>query len=211
MSVLFKFYTDNPNYFDLPEYYLETVELIENYTLNTGYERAVEYFGNDFVKYISESEFIIKNKIFEHIIACDLYNTNVVEILLIKDGISEEITRFERIFNENSPRLIMKYDINHSRYLIRFRNQYDSLPENIKYFAVNTYDLSEIIGKKYIINNNYYSDKDIEIEMLDTEIPIIKVRIIKETNYSNELIQEIIKHRLNHIGIVFYKYRIILE
>lgn len=211
MSVLFKFYTDNLNYFNLPEYYIETINLIDNYTLNTGYDRAVNYFGNDYVEIISESEFIIKNKVFEHIIACDLYNTDVVEIILIKDMISDEITRFERIFNENSPRLIMKYDINHSRYLIRFRNQYDSLPTNIKYFAVDTYNLSEIIGNKYFINNNYHFDKDIEIEMLDANIPIIKVKIKNETNYSNELIQEILNHKLNRIGIVFYRNRIILE
>lgn len=211
MSVLFKFCTDNSNYFDLPECYIETIDLIDNYVVKSGYDQALIYFGNDFVKYISETEFVIENKIFEHTIACDLYNTDVVEILLIKDMISNEITRFERIFNENSPRKIMKYDINRSRYLVRFRNQYDSVSTNVKYFAVNTFNLSELIGKKYFINNKYYSDKDIKIEMLDTDIPIIKVRIKNESDYSNELIQEIIDHKLNNIGIVLYKDRIILE
>ena len=64
---------------------------------------------------------------------------------------------------------------------------------------------------QYQRKNNYYSDKDIEIEMLDTDIPIVKVKINNEKDYSGELIQKIINHRLNHIGIVFYRYGIILE
>jgi hypothetical protein len=201
MSVLFKFITDNPNYYDLPEKYLETIDLIENYTFNSGYDRAVEYFGNDYVEIVSESEFNIKNKIFEHTIACDLYNTDVVEILLIKDGISEEITRFARIFDENAKRMIMKYDINHYRFIVRYRNKFDPEQTNVRYYIVDTNDISETNRRDIIVK-----------KLTDIEIPVIKVKIIKETNISLDIIREIENHKINpDIGIVFYKDRIILE
>ena len=67
-------------------------------------------------------------------------------------------------------------------------------------------NLYKILGKKVTGNPKIYSNDDIIITMLDYHRPIVRVKIINETEETNKILQRLQKHSDNTDGIVNVKY-----